>query len=114
MGRAAEGHARRRGQDGAAKALLEPDSIILRGEIRARVRRDDLMDWRVDGDDLCLRAAGEPLVLTLGAAEAAAWVRALDKPLASLAAKPGVSDVTRAWVIWRPCARGDRGRACRG
>jgi len=96
MGREAEGHARWRGQDDAVKALLEPDSIILLGEIRARVRRVDLMDWRVDGDDLCLRATGEPLVLTPGAAEAAAWVRALDKPLPPLAAKLGVSDVTLA------------------
>ena len=81
MGREAEGHARWRGQDGAVKALLESDGIILRGDIRARLRRDDLMDWRVDGDDLCLRAGGEPLILTLGAKEAAAWVKALDKPL---------------------------------
>ncbi|CAN1552093.1 hypothetical protein MCELHM10_02217 [Paracoccaceae bacterium] len=102
MGREAEGHARWRGQDGAVKALLESDGIILRGDIRARLRRDDLMDWRVDGDDLCLRAGGEPLILTLGAKEAAAWVKALDKPLPSLAAKLGVSGSARGWVIGGP------------
>lgn len=102
MGREAEGHAQWRGQGGAVKALLESDNIILRGEIRARLRRDDLMAWRVDGDDLCLRAGGEPLVLTLGAKEAAAWVKALDKPLPSLAAKLGVSALARAWVIGGP------------
>ena len=44
MGREAEGHARWRGQEGAVKAFLKSDGIILRGEIRARVRRDDLME----------------------------------------------------------------------
>lgn len=102
MGREAEGHARWRGQNGAVKALLESDCVILRGEIRVRVRRYDLMDWRVDGDDLYLRAGGEPLVLTLGAKEAAAWVKALDKPLPSLAAKLGVSATARAWLIGGP------------
>ncbi len=102
MGREAEGHARWRGQEGAVKALLESDGIILRGEIRARLRRDDLMDWRVDGDDLCLRAGGEALVLTLGAGQAAAWVKALDKPLPSLAAKLGVSATARGWLIGGP------------
>jgi hypothetical protein len=60
------------------------------------------MDWRVEGEDLCLRSEGEPLVLTLGAKEAAAWVRALEKPLPSLAAKLGVSAQARAWVIGGP------------
>ena len=102
MGREAEGQARWWGQDGAVKALLESDGIILRGDIRAKLRRDDLMDWRVDGDDLCLRAGGEPLILTLGAKEAAAWVKELDKPLPSLAAKLGVSGSARGWVIGGP------------
>lgn len=102
MGREAEGQAFWRGQSGAVKALLESDAIILRGEVRAKLRRDGLMDWRVEGDDLCLRAEGEPLVLTLGAKEATAWVRVLDKPLPSLAAKLGVSVQARAWVIGGP------------
>jgi hypothetical protein len=102
MGREAEGHAVWRGASGAVKAVLESDGIILRGEVRAKLWRDDLMDWWVDGDDLCLRAGGEPLVLTLGAKEAVAWVRALDKPLPSLAAKLGVSATARGWLIGGP------------
>lgn len=102
MGREAEGHANWRGASGAVKAFLESDGIILRGEVRARLRRDGLMTWRVDGDDLVLQAEGEPLVLTLGAKEAAAWVRALDKPLPSLASKLGVSAASPAWVIGGP------------
>jgi hypothetical protein len=102
MGREAEGHASWRGASGAVKALLESDGIILRGDIRVKLRRDGLMNWRVDGEDLALQAEGEPLVLTLGAKEAAAWVRALDKPLPSLATKLGVSAEARAWVIGGP------------
>lgn len=102
MGREAEGHASFRGQSGAVKALLESDGIILRGEVRARLPRAGLMDWRVEGEDLCLRSDGEPLVLTLGEKEALAWVRALEKPVPSLAAKLGVSGAARAWVIGGP------------
>ncbi len=102
MGREAEGHAVWRGLSGAVKALLESDGIILRGEVRDKLPRSGLMDWRVDGEDLCLRSNGEPLVLTLGAREAAAWVRALEKPVPSLSAKLGVSAAARAWVIGGP------------
>jgi hypothetical protein len=102
MGREAEGHAVWRGASGAVKAYLESDGIILRGELRGKLSRAGLMDWRVEGEDLCLRSDGEPLVLTLGAKEAAAWVRALEKPLPTLAAKLGVSAAARAWVIGGP------------
>ena len=102
MGREAEGHAVWRGQSGAVKAYLESDGIILRGDVRGKLPRAGLMDWRVEGEDLCLRAEGEPLVLTLGAKEAAAWVKALDKPPPSLAAKLGVSADARVWVIGGP------------
>lgn len=102
MGREAEGQAVWRGAVGAVRAFLESDGIILRGEVRAKLPRAGLMDWRVDGEDLCLRSGGEVLVLTLGAKEAVAWVRALEKPLPSLAAKLGVSVTARAWVIGGP------------
>ncbi|WP_374435663.1 hypothetical protein [Tabrizicola sp.] len=102
MGREAEGHAVWRGQSGAVRAYLESDGIILRGEVRAKLPRAGLMGWRVEGEDLCLRSDGEPLVLTLGAKEARAWVKALEKPVPSLAAKLGVSETARAWVIGGP------------
>lgn len=102
MGREARGAALWRGQVGAVKALLESDAIILRGEVRGKLPRVGLMDWRVEGEDLCLTSEGEVLRLTLGAAEAAAWVKALDKPAPSLAAKLGVSVTARAWVIGGP------------
>ena len=102
MGREAEGHAIWDGASGAVKALLESDGIILRGEIRAKLRRDGLMNWRVDGEDLFLQSGGVPLVLTLGAKEAAAWVKALDRPVPSLASKLGVSAAAPVWVIGGP------------
>lgn len=107
MGREAEGHAVWRGAAGAVRACLEADGIILRGEVRARLLRAGLpraglADWRVEGEDLCLRSEGEPLVLTLGATEATAWVRALNRRAPSLAAKLGVSASARAWVIGGP------------
>lgn len=102
MGREAEGHAVWRGVSGAVRAILESDGIILRGEVRARLRRDGLIDWRVEGEDLCLLSDGEVLVLTLGAKEAAAWVKALEKPVPSLAQKLGISSQARAWVIGGP------------
>ncbi len=102
MGRDAEGHAVWRGVAGAVRACLESDGITLRGEVRAKLRRGGLMGWRVEGEDLCLQADGAPLILTLGATEAAAWVRALDRPVPGLAAKLGVSAAMRAWVIGGP------------
>jgi hypothetical protein len=102
MGRETDGHVLWRGRSGAVKAYLESDGIILRGEVRGKLPRAGLKDWRVEGEDLCLRSDGEPLLLTLGAKEAAAWVRALEKPLPSLAAKLGVSAAARAWVIGGP------------
>lgn len=102
MGREAEGHAVWRGASGAVRAYLESDGITLRGEVRGKLPRSGLMGWRVEGEDLCLRSDGEPLVLTLGAKEAAAWVKALEKPVPSLAAKLGISGDARAWVIGGP------------
>ena len=99
MGRKAEGHAVWRGQSGTVQAYLESDGIILRGEVRGKLSRAGLIGWRVEGEDLCLLADGEPLVLTLGAKESAAWVNALEKPVPSLAQKLGLSASARCWVI---------------
>jgi hypothetical protein len=102
MGREAEGHAVWRGASGTVRASLERDGIILRGEVRGRLPRAGLADWQVDGEDLRLRSDGDPLILTLGAGEAAAWEAALARPLPSLAARLGVSDGARAWMIGGP------------
>lgn len=91
MGREAAGEAEYLGQTGAVKALLESDVLILRGALRARIPRGDLAGWRADGAELHLAAGGVPLTLRLGEAEAAAWVRALDRPVPTLAGKLGLA-----------------------
>jgi hypothetical protein len=99
MGREAEGHCRWNGKEGWTKAFLESSELILRAEIKARLPRPSLSDWRVDGDTLVLRADGGLLEIDLGAAEAARWVAALSRPLPSLAQKFGLAADTRGFVI---------------
>lgn len=102
MGREAEGQIKFRGSAGAGKAVLEGDVIILRGEVRARITRGELAGWTLDGDDLRIATAEGPLVLTLGAKEAAAWVRALERPLPGLAAKLGLTGAVLAIGVADP------------
>lgn len=99
MGREARGQAVFGAAQGDVTAVLEGDCLILRGALRRRFARAALNDWRVAGDDLCLVAEGEPLVLRLGAVEAASWLRALQRPVPSLAAKLGLGPAARAWLI---------------
>ena len=99
MGREAEAHGRWDGQEGWTKAILESGEIILRGDIRARLPRAVLSDWRVEGDVLVLRASGALLELGLGATEAARWVAALDKPLPTLAQKLGLGAASRGYLL---------------
>jgi hypothetical protein len=54
------------------------------------------------GEDLLLRSEADAPVLTLGAGEAAAWVKARDRPLPGLAAKLGASPGASAWLIGGP------------
>jgi hypothetical protein len=102
MGREAEAHGRWAGQEGWTKAILESAEIILRGDIQARLPRAGLSDWRVDGDTLLVRSAGDLLELGLGADEAGRWVAALDKPLPTLAQKLGVSATCQAYLTGCP------------
>lgn len=90
MGREAAGLIRFRGAEGAGKLLLEGAEILWRGALRGRVARTDLAGFQARGDDLVLETPEGPLVATLGSHEAEAWVRALAKPLPSLAAKLGL------------------------
>lgn len=90
MGREAEGHCRWNGQDGVAKAILEREVLILRGEVKARLPRGALRDWRAEGGALTLQTLEGPLTLELGEKEALAWVKALDKPAPTLAERLGL------------------------
>lgn len=81
------------------KALLEPPELILRGELRRRLRFDSLREVRADGDALRFAWQDEPVSLALGSAMAAKWVQAILKPPPSLAAKLGITAATRVRVI---------------
>jgi hypothetical protein len=90
VGREAVTRAEWKGDVAEVKALLESREIILRGAIKARLPVDAMVDAHIDGDDLVLRSGGDRLVLSLGAAEAAKWLKALTTPPKSLAEKLGL------------------------
>jgi len=98
MGREAEGEARYRGEAGRVLALLEPQEIILRRGIRARIPRAGITGWRAEGEALHLDTAEGPMTLALGAREAAAWAKALARPLPTLAGKLGLGPGTRVFA----------------
>lgn len=87
------------GQSGAGKALLEPEEIILRGDIKARIPRQAIFAAETNTEDLILMVQGTPLVLHIGEAEANRWIAALRKPLPSLAQKLGISAEKPAYLI---------------
>lgn len=99
MGREAEAAIRFSGQSGHGKILLETHELILRGDIRARIARAQIIGFAADGDNLVLTTTEGPLCATLGAKEAALWIKALAKPPPSLGAKLGISAQTPARVL---------------
>jgi hypothetical protein len=102
MGREAEGRVSFGGLSGPGRLLLEGGALILRGTVRARIARADLAGWSARGGDLCIETASGPLVATLGAREAEAWVRALDRPEPTLAGKLGLGVALRAEGVTDP------------
>lgn len=99
MGRETVAVAHWRGEVAEVKALLESQEIILRGTIRARMARSGIANVAVDGEVLTLLSDGEPLVLGLGAKEAAKWRDTLAKPPPSLASKLGIGEGRPAFVM---------------
>ena len=98
MGREAAGFVRYLGAEGAATMLLENHEIILRGAVRARIPRADLVAFGAAGDDLVLTTPQGDLVARLGAVKVSAWVKALAKPLPSLRDKLGLGAGRLAFV----------------
>jgi hypothetical protein len=90
MGREAEGHCQWNGQDGVTRAILEREALILRGEVKARLPREALQAWQAKDGALTLQTPQGPLTLELGDKEARAWVKALDKPIPTLAERLGL------------------------
>lgn len=91
MGREAEGMIRFRDQGGAGRILIEATEVILRGEVRARVPRDEIAGLRVEGEDLVIDTMRGPVVATVGSKLAENLRVALLKPVPTLVEKLGVS-----------------------
>jgi len=93
MGREVRCLVRTGGEEAEAKALLETDEVIVRSPFRLKVPRRDISATSVDGDRLTIEhAGGEPLVLELGAKEAAKWAHDIANPKTvadKLGVKPG-------------------------
>jgi len=74
-----------------ARLLLESREIVVRGAtLRRRFEIAALAALRVEGGALRFEAGGEPVTLELGAAEAGKWLRKLQAPPPTLAARLGI------------------------
>lgn len=76
------------------KVLLEPDEMIVRGDIRKRVPRAQLHEVKVQSDRLCFTVGREPVQLFLGSTAAVSWAKAIATPLPGLSRKLGITDRT--------------------
>jgi hypothetical protein len=76
------------------KVLLETTEIIVRGEIRKRVRLTELEEVEAQAGRLSFNAGGERVQLFLGADQASKWAKALTAPPPTLARKLGITDKT--------------------
>jgi hypothetical protein len=81
-------------RSGQVTALLESTELIVRGAFRARAPLASLRGVRADGETLRFRAGDDEVALVLGPA-AGRWAAAIAKPPPSLAAKFGITPLTR-------------------
>src|SRR5690348_5964122 len=99
MGREMRCLVRSGGEEAEAKALLETDEVIVRSPLRLKISRSAITATAVDGDRLTIEhAGGPPLVLELGAKEAAKWARDIANPK-TLADKLGVRPGQRVRLV---------------
>lgn len=99
MGREASCTARVGDETAEVNALLESTTVVLRGAIKRRYEIAALQNLRLEGDDLRFEAGDEAVALTLGDKEGAKWLKKLQTPPPTLAAKLGVSAETPALLI---------------
>ncbi|MBI3348929.1 MAG: hypothetical protein HY020_17190 [Burkholderiales bacterium] len=99
MGREALCTARVGTETAEATALLESTTIVLRGELKRRWDIAALQNLRVAGEELLFDSADEAVALVLGEKEAAKWLKKLQTPPPTLAAKLGVSAENPALLI---------------
>jgi len=103
MGIEAECTCRWGGEAGQVKALLETAEIILRGEIRRRVRLDALSSVTVGDGGLSFRVGADQVVLGLSAADAGRWAKKIAAPPPNLRDKLGLAAGAKAFCGGR-CA----------
>jgi hypothetical protein len=85
-------------QTGDAKVLLESDELILRGAVRAKIRRADVHGATTRAGVVTVRFAGGVLTLSLGD-DAPKFVKKLLEPVKSRLEKMGVTAGAHAVVL---------------
>jgi hypothetical protein len=97
MGREAQCFCRWGASKGSVKAHLETRELIIRGDFRKRILLDQISHISVAKDDLCFKAGGEEVSLSLGARMAEKWAKALTSPPPTLAKKLGIKSESRVY-----------------
>lgn len=99
MGREALCTARVGAETAEVTALLESTTVVLRGELKRKWDIATLKNLRIEGEELRFEAGDEAVALVLGEKEAGRWLKKLQTPPPTLAAKLGVSAATPALLI---------------
>lgn len=97
MGREAFVEVSYAGRSATAKALLEPEGIVIRRPIGLTIRRDAIRALAVQGGDLTGQGDQGPFRLSLGPGEALKWKSNLEAPLPTLAEKMGLKPGLMVW-----------------
>jgi hypothetical protein len=99
MGREARCVCRWGADEAEVKVELEGGELMVRGAMRRRAAVAALREVRVSGEALRFRVGDEEVRLELGRVEAERWVKALAKPLPTLARKLGITADSRVFVV---------------
>ncbi|CAM3772761.1 hypothetical protein [Roseateles saccharophilus] len=99
MGREASCTARVGQEAAEVDALLESTTVVLRGALKRRWDIAALQNLSVEGEELRFDADGDAVALVLGEKEAQRWLKKLQTPPPTLAAKLGVSAENPALLI---------------
>ncbi|WP_422011284.1 hypothetical protein [Roseateles sp.] len=99
MGREASCTARVGTETAEVTALLESTTVVLRGDLKRRWDIAALQNLRLAGEELLFDAGDEAVALVLGEKEAGRWLKKLQTPPPTLAAKLGVSAENPALLI---------------
>jgi len=99
MGREAACTARVGTETAEVTALLESTTVVLRGAIKRKWEIAALQNLRVEGEELRFEAGDDVVALVLGEKEAGKWLKKLQTPPPTLAAKLGVSAENPALLI---------------